>query len=128
MYPKSILLLVAVVSSSYVPPYYEGHPTSALVASLDPPDYRGEDVYRIQFNLDAEPEMPQDGFVHRSWGDFTKFDRLLTTHILNFGLDFPNEPSVENLDAYIKRVMQHPNIVNSNFYKTFLESTGQEVT
>jgi len=44
----------------------------------------------------------------------------LTTHLLNFGLNFPSEPSVENLDAYVKRVMEHSGIVNSNVFQDFL--------
>jgi len=115
-----LLALVAAVSSSYVPPYYEGQPTFAAVATLDPPDFRGEDVYRIEFNLDAKVEMPQDGFIHRSWEDFQKFDHLLTTHLMNFGLQFPSEPTIENLDAYTKRVMEHSNIVKSNVFHDFL--------
>jgi len=119
----SLIVLVALVAastSSYVPPYYEGQPTFAAVATLDPPDFRGDDVYRIEFNLDAKVEMPQDGFIHRSWEDFQKFDHLLTTHLMNFGLQFPSDPTIENLDAYMKRVMEHSNIVNSNVFHDFL--------
>jgi len=114
------LFLVSFVSSSYIPPYYEGSPTAASVVSLDPPDYRGEESYRIEFSLAAEEDMPQEGFVHRTWADFEKFDHLLTTHLLNFGLDFPSEPSIENLDAYVKRVMTHESIVSSNMLSDFL--------
>ena len=56
---------LTLTSSSYVPPYYEGTATVASVVSLDPPDFRGEDVFRIQFNLNAKADMPQDGFIHR---------------------------------------------------------------
>ena len=117
---KSSILFLTVVSASYVPPYYEGQPTSASVASLDPADYRGEEVYRINFQLEAEAGMPQEGFIHRSWSDFEKFDHLLTTHLLNFGLHFPSELSLGNLDAYIQRVFEHQNIVNSNVFHDFL--------
>merc|ERR1712198_397691 len=105
---------------SYIPPYYEGQPTFARVASLDPPDFRGDDVYRIEFNLDAKSDMPQEGFIHRSWEDFKQFDWLLTTHLMNFGLQFPSDPTIENLDAYMKRVMEHSNIVGSNVFHDFL--------
>merc|ERR1711872_185766 len=44
---------LSLASSSYVPPYYEGNPTLASVVSLDPPDFRGQDVYRIEFNLNG---------------------------------------------------------------------------
>merc|ERR1712212_1461230 len=106
--------------SSYIPPYYEGQPTFARVASLDPPDFRGDEVYKIEFNLDAKIEMPQEGFIHRSWEDFKQFDHLLTTHLMNFGLEFPSQPTIENLDAYMKRVMEHSNIVNSHVFQDFL--------
>ena len=64
--------------------------------------------------------MPQQGFVHRTWEDFVKFDHLLTTHLLNFGLDFPSEPSVAALDEYLQRVMDHSMIVSSNMLSDFL--------
>ena len=39
-------LYLGLTSSSYIPPYYEGTPTLASVVSLDPPDFRGEEMYR----------------------------------------------------------------------------------
>ena len=87
---------------------------------MDPPDYRGEESFRIEFSLAAETHMPQEGFVHRTWDDFVKFDHLLTTHLLNFGLDFPSEPSVEALDEYLQRVMSHSMIVSSNMLSDLL--------
>merc|ERR1711962_1274437 len=99
---------LSLASSSYVPPYYEGNPTLASVVSLDPPDFRGQDVYRIEFNLNAKAGMPQDGFVHRSWEDFQQFNSMMSTnHPFIFGLDFPSEPSLESLNGYISRVMSH---------------------
>ena len=64
--------------------------------------------------------MPQQGFVHRTWEDFVKFDHLLSTHLLNFGLNFPSEPSVAALDEYLQRVMDHSMIVSSNMLSDFL--------
>ena len=43
---KVLSFLAATATASYIPPYYEGTPTSASVVSLDPPDYRGEESYR----------------------------------------------------------------------------------
>ena len=63
--------------------------------------------------------MPQEDFVHRSWPDFEKLDHLLTLH-LHLGLDFPREPSVEALDAYLGRLMARENIVQSNQLHDFL--------
>jgi len=106
---------LTLASSSYVPPYYEGTATVASVVSLDPPDFRGEDVFRIEFNLNAKAGMPQDGFVHRSWGDFQEFNSLMRTHHpFIFGLDFPSEPTIENLDGYISRVMSHASEISSS--------------
>jgi len=113
-------LLLSTATCTYLPPTYKGTPISVAVVTLDPPDYRGEESYRIQFSLEAEKDMPQEGFVHRTWADFQKFDHLLTTHLLNFGLSFPDEPSIENLDAYLNRVMTHSSIVSSNPFNDFL--------
>merc|ERR1712012_1489265 len=113
-------LLLSTASCTYLPPAYKGTPVSVSVVSLDPPDYRGEESYRIEFSLQAEKDMPNEGFVHRTWADFQKFDHLLTTHLLNFGLSFPSEPSIENLDAYLSRVMTHSRIINSNPFNDFL--------
>jgi len=113
-------LLLSTATCTYLPPTYKGTPVSVSVVSLDPPDYRGEESYRIEFSLQAEKDMPNEGFVHRTWADFQKFDHLLTTHLLNFGLDFPSEASIENLDAYLSRVMTHSRIINSNPFNDFL--------
>ena len=63
-----LLLNVAITFSSYVPPYYEGDPITMGVTALDPPDFTGKPVYRIEFALEAENghEAPYtEGFVHR---------------------------------------------------------------
>ena len=62
-----VSLLLSPLYGSYIPPYYSGLPTASRVVSLDPPDYRGEESYRIDFTLDTEPDRPQQGFVHRTW-------------------------------------------------------------
>jgi hypothetical protein len=36
-----------------------------VVSSLDPPDFRGEEVYRIEFTLLDKEEKTMDGFIHR---------------------------------------------------------------
>ena len=45
--PPAVLLLAAAAAASYIPPYYEGTPEFVGVAGLDPPDYRGEEAYRL---------------------------------------------------------------------------------
>merc|ERR1719323_785440 len=118
--------------SSYIPPYYEGTPTAVSVVRVDPPDYRGEESFRIEFALQPSKDgMPTQGFVHRTWEDFKKFDRLLTTHLLNFNLDFPDDdPSLSNLDAYLKRVITHQMILTSNSFNDFLgiNWSGKDLT
>ena len=119
-------LVLCTATASYLPPTYKGTPVSVGVVSLDPPDYRGEESYRIEFSLQAEKDMPQEGLVHRSWADFQKFDYLLTMHLLNFGLHFPTEPSVENLDEYLNHVMNRTTTLLSprTHLMTSLASTG----
>lgn len=115
---------------SYIPPYYEGSPTVARVVTLDPPDFRGEDVFRIQFNLEVEREgQPTEGFIHRSWNDFQQFNELMVAH-LHWGLDFPSTPSIQELDAYMARVMSNANIVSSHDLQDFLgiNWSGKDLT
>merc|ERR1719209_379011 len=109
-------LLLPLATPSYVPPYYEGVP------ALDPPDFRGTPVYRVEFSLSVQAAgMPEQGFVHRSWEDFRKFDRLLLTHLVHpLGLSLPSEPSVASLDSYLTACLQHNNIVHSNVLHDFL--------
>jgi len=44
----------------------QGIPQKVGVVSLDPPDFRGEEVYRIQFTLLNTEQKIVDGFTHRS--------------------------------------------------------------
>merc|ERR1719219_499949 len=115
-------LLLPLATPSYVPPYYEGVPAEAGVTALDPPDFRGTPVYRVEFSLSVQAAgMPEQGFVHRSWEDFRKFDRLLLTHLVHpLGLSLPSEPSVASLDSYLTACLQHNNIVHSNVLHDFL--------
>ena len=56
------------VLGTYVPPTYNGAPVTMGVAALDPPDFTGKEVYRIEFTLESEDDngkfYPQ-GFIHR---------------------------------------------------------------
>ena len=67
-----------------------------------------------------QPCPCQQGFVHRTWDDFVKFDRLLSTHLLNFGLEFPLEADMVALDSYLQRVMDHERIIESTVLSDFL--------
>merc|ERR1712002_957115 len=90
MLPLILILhtLTCLTSSSYIPPYYEGSPRTVALVSLDPPDFRGSPVYRIEFTLNAKSSMPQEGFIHRNWEEFQKFD-----HLVREGLEVPAESS-----------------------------------
>ena len=113
--------IISSAAGSYIPPYYEGTPTAVSVVSLDTTDFRGQDVYRIEFSLKVEnSSFPDRGFVHRSWEDFKDFDRLLKTHLLHFGLHLPDSQSVESLDSYLKSMMSHSAVVGSNVFSDFL--------
>ena len=56
------------IYGTYVPPTYKGAPITMGVSALDPPDFTGKPVYRIEFTLESEDEngkfYPQ-GFIHR---------------------------------------------------------------
>ena len=63
-----LLFNAAITFASYVPPYYEGDPITMGVTALDPPDFTGKPVYRIEFVLEAENGHGTpytEGFVHR---------------------------------------------------------------
>lgn len=124
------LLSLSLVSASYIPPYYEGTPTAANVVRIDPPDYRGHETFRLEFVLSQSDGGTQEGFVHRTWEEFQKLDHLLTTHLLNFGLSFPSEPTIVNLDSYLQRVLTHSAIVTSHPLNDFLgiNWSGKDLT
>merc|ERR1711953_1203469 len=116
-----LVFIICSADSSYLPPYYEGTPTAVSVVTLDSTDFRGQDVYRIEFSLQVENStFPDRGFVHRSWEDFKDFDRLLKTHLLHFGLHLPETQSVESLDSYLNSMMSHSAVVSSNVFSDFL--------
>merc|ERR1712241_911765 len=116
-----LVFIIFSADSSYLPPYYEGTPTAVSVVTLDSTDFRGQDVYRIEFSLQVENStFPDRGFVHRSWEDFKDFDRLLKTHLLHFGLHLPDSQSVESLDSYLQSMMSHSAVVGSNVFSDFL--------
>ena len=113
--------VLSLVSSSYIPPYYEGLPTSLGVSSIDPPDYRGKESYRVQFSLQpSKAGLPEDGFVHRQWQEFQQLRDILTVYVPDFPLQFPTEDSVQSLDAWLRHLATNPLIVGSNALHDFL--------
>ena len=62
------LFTISNVFGGYIPPYYEGKPIVMGVASLDPPNFTGNPVYRIDFRLEKDGENGKvypEGFIHR---------------------------------------------------------------
>ena len=64
--------------------------------------------------------MPKQGFVHRTWDDVGALDRLRTSHLRSFGLDFPLVADLAVLDSYLQRVMGHERIIQSTVLSDFL--------
>ena len=65
-----VILLLNVINTlgSYVPPHYVGSPVTMGVTALDPPNFTGKSVYRIEFSLETEDEngiIYTNGFIHR---------------------------------------------------------------
>jgi len=114
---------IAAVSASYVPPYYEGEPLGLSVVSLDPPDFRGEDVYRLEFDLQTKSGNVEGGFIHRSWADFQLFDDKVHSLWLFENIDdvaLPAEPSIAGLHDYMQACQQHDKIMEHNLMSDFL--------
>jgi len=112
------------VFGTYVPPTYNGAPVTMRVAALDPPDFTGKEVYRIEFTLESEDDngkfYPQ-GFIHRTWEDFQEFQHHLDRDIfLNPDMTLPEEPTVENLNEYLQNGTKSHRLMNSNLCHDFL--------
>ena len=63
-----LLLNFMYTFGGYVPPHYVGNAVTMGVTALDPPNFTGESVYRIQFILEHEDDNGKTypaGFVHR---------------------------------------------------------------
>ena len=92
------------------------------VRSLDPPDFRGEDVYRIEFDLLVKSGSQELGMIHRSWTDFQDFNKMLHRHfLLGIGdVKLPEEPSIESLHEYLQLAGSHAKIMESTLLHDFL--------
>jgi len=118
----ALTLVACVLGGSYLPPYLEGEPLGMSLVSLDPPDFRGEDVYRIEFDLLTKSGSTQQGMIHRSWSDFELFNRKVHLQfLLGIGdIQLPSEPSIEGLHNYLQVVSTHPKVMESNLIHDFL--------
>jgi hypothetical protein len=106
--------------------------------ALDPPDFTGRPVYRIEFQIvpsssnsnDNDKEELVDGMIHRAYEDFVKFDGMLHKRIWIFNaeaatasiqLPAEEEASVDTLDAYLQQVATGvPAILTSTELADFL--------
>ena len=91
--------------------------------SLDPPDFRGEDVYRIEFDLKVKSGSVEYGMIHRSWADFQQFDEMLHKkwtlgNIRDVVL--PEEASIEGLHDYLQLAATHSTIMESTLLHDFM--------
>ncbi|CAL4139168.1 unnamed protein product [Meganyctiphanes norvegica] len=126
MGPLRVLLLLAfwatsdLVSCSFIPPTIFGDPLSMSVVTLDPPDFRGTPVYRIEFTTNTKAGL-KNGMIHRNWEEFQELQRLITSELLiHSGLTLPVEPSVESLNDYLIQASESPNLMMSTIMSHFL--------
>ena len=90
------------------------------VVSLDPPDFRGQDVYRIEFDLQTKSGMER-GMIHRSEEDFVKFNTMLHLRWVFVGdVELPETPSIEGYRDYLQLLTDHHAVMKSTLLQDFL--------
>lgn len=95
------------------------------VVSLDPPDFRGQEVFKIEFDLQTKEDGVKVGMIHRSIEDFERFDEMLHKRWIwpwdNVNdMVFPQDPTVESLHAYLQMAAQHKSVMKSTELHDFL--------
>jgi SAM-dependent methyltransferase len=89
----------------------------------DPADFRGQPIYRIQFDLEATAGGQVEGMIHRSYEEFKKFDDMLHSRWVFDDVSdvvLPAEDSVENIHEYLQVAAQHNSILISTELSDFL--------
>lgn len=117
-----LLLTSSLIGSfaSFIPPYLEGDPIEMFVTSLDPPDFRGESVYKIEFSLNTKSGISK-GMIHRSWTDFKELQRLIDEDLaINPGISLPEKVSIESLNDYLIEGSQSRALMSSQLLTDFL--------
>lgn len=115
--------LIAATSASFIPPFQEGDPLAMSVVALDPPDFRGQEVYRMEFDLMTKAGNVEGGMIHRSWEDFQLFDQKVHSLWLFEDISdvvLPEEPSIEGLHTYMQAASGHSKILNHVLMHDFL--------
>lgn len=94
------------------------------VVSLDPADFRGEEVYRIEFDLLTKSGDVEPGMIHRSLTDFQKFDDMLHSRFITFenvsDVVFPENPDIASLNDYLQTAIAHQDVFESTELQDFL--------
>ncbi|XP_071495219.1 uncharacterized protein [Diadema antillarum] len=110
---------LAVAHAGYFPPALFGNPINAKVVSLDPPDFRGEPVYRIDYQIITDDGQTQVSFIHRQYTEFQKFDAMIPWyHELN--LPSKNTATLSALNEYMQRLLRRASLVESQLFHDFL--------
>jgi len=108
---------------SFIPQYQEGTPTSMRCVSLDPADFRGQPIFRVEFDIETSGGRSETGMIHRSYQEFKKFDDMLHSRWVFDDISevvLPTEDSVEALHEYLKLAEQHESILISTELSDFL--------
>lgn len=118
-----LAVCLAAPEASFIPRYQEGTPLGMRCVALDPQDFRGQPIYRIEFDIDTANNGKEEGMIHRSWNEFQKFDNMLHSRWVFDDISdvvLPTEDSVESLNEYLQMVGQHESILISTELSDFL--------
>ena len=94
---------------TYIPPVYYGEPISAAVAELLAPDFRGEPVYLINFDMALnESGDVVSSLVHRNYAEFVQLTTLVPGRKLypwmRWDLPSEEEVTIDDLNALLTQI------------------------
>merc|ERR1712198_191567 len=110
-------------AETYAPPYLEGEPLAMKAVSLDPPDFRGQEVFRVEFDLRTPAGDVVVGMIHRSAEDFVQFNDMLHSRWVFDNIAdvvLPEEQTVESVSEYLALAANHKSILESTELHDFL--------
>ena len=127
--------LVALVGGeSYIPKYLEGTPVEGQVVSIEGPDLRKANLYRIEHQVEVAKNSIDYGLVHRTFEEFTTLHQKVTN---DFWLPNPPVPlpsaddaTVENMNQYLLGLYGESSIRDSQLMTDFLSInwSGQDIS
>jgi len=109
--------------ASFIPKYHEGTPLAMRCVTLDPADFRGQPIYRIEFDIVNKDGGHESGMIHRSMQEFEQFDKMLHSRWFFDNIAevvLPEEPTVEALNEYLQKAAGHTSILESTELSDFL--------